>query len=447
MTRLTLAIILLSLTAAVASAPAQAQNGTLTRSFVSSAGSDSNACTITAPCASFAHAYTVIGANGIIAALDPGKYGPLSITGPVTVNGNGWAAITGPAQGNAIIVNAVSGNVILTGLEIDGAGTASNGIPFNSGDTLTITNCTLQNFGSNGVLMQPTSGTVGIFITNTNASNNRDAGISYYTPLSGSASAIGVFDHVVTNNEIDGISIYNGNSTAPSTFSISNCIASKNTLDGNSAGINIGSEVSPITVSIDHCNLFNNTSGILATTSDGGFITLSIDSSNINDNTIGVNVEGFVKALLGRSVVTSNTQNSIYNTTSPNAFYTYQNNQINLNGTSNEVGGSALTRAAISINIAPAEAKWPNSARRACRWGTPANENRNRAGSSAVMIPIWQSDLRRLGHIEFCLFARRCFTRCSRQRSRDNCVQFGDANERSNIARRGRRKYRTVSIF
>src|SRR5580704_10074596 len=98
---------LLSVVTIFASAPAQAQNGTLTRSFVSSAGSDSNACTIAAPCASFAQAYTKISANGIIAALDPGKYGPITITGPVTINGNGWAAITGTADGNGIIINAV----------------------------------------------------------------------------------------------------------------------------------------------------------------------------------------------------------------------------------------------------------------------------------------------------------------------------------------------------
>src|SRR5271155_2738436 len=119
---------LLSAIAIVASTPAQAQNGTLTRSFVSSAGLDSNACTIAAPCASFAQAYTKIGANGIIAALDPGKYGPIAITGPVTVNGNGWAAITAPASGSGITIAAGSGNVTLTGLEIDGAGSGYNGI-------------------------------------------------------------------------------------------------------------------------------------------------------------------------------------------------------------------------------------------------------------------------------------------------------------------------------
>src|SRR5580700_6017658 len=95
---------LLSVSAIVASAPAQAQNGSLTRSFVSSSGVDTNTCTIAAPCASFAQAYTKVGANGIVAALDPGKYGPIAITGPVTINGNGWAAITAPAAGNGITI-------------------------------------------------------------------------------------------------------------------------------------------------------------------------------------------------------------------------------------------------------------------------------------------------------------------------------------------------------
>src|ERR1700728_3001089 len=136
----------LALAAAIPAAPAHAQNGNLTRSFVSSAGNDSNPCTITEPCATFAQAYTVIGANGIIAALDPGKYGAIAITGPVTINGNGWAAITAPAASAGITIAAGSGNVTLTGLEIDGAGAAHDGIVFNSGGNLVVKDCALQDF-------------------------------------------------------------------------------------------------------------------------------------------------------------------------------------------------------------------------------------------------------------------------------------------------------------
>ena len=56
---------------------------------------------------------------------------------------------------------------------------------------------------------------------------------------------------------------------------------------------------------------------------------------------IGISQHGSSpKVLLGRSVITSNFSNSINNQSS--TFFTYQNNQINLNGNSNTVGGNAL---------------------------------------------------------------------------------------------------------
>src|SRR5216683_1097643 len=127
-TRIVLPLTLLTATFALA-LPAQAS---LTRTFVSAAGSDANPCTITQPCATFAHAYSLTAASGIVAALDPGKYGPLTITGAITITAGG------------------SDNVALIGLEIDGAGAGYNGIVLNSAGSLTVTNCTLQNFAYDG---------------------------------------------------------------------------------------------------------------------------------------------------------------------------------------------------------------------------------------------------------------------------------------------------------
>jgi hypothetical protein len=144
-----------SLAAVLPAIPAQATS--LTRTFVSSAGSDSNPCSITQPCATFARAYSLTTASGIIAALDPGKYGPVTITGPVTINGYGWAAITGPASGNAITINANSSDKIsLIGLEIDGANAVNSiGIELNSGGSLTVRDSAIQNFTRYGILFQP----------------------------------------------------------------------------------------------------------------------------------------------------------------------------------------------------------------------------------------------------------------------------------------------------
>jgi hypothetical protein len=312
-TRIVLPLTLLTTTLALA-LPAQAS---LTRTFVSAAGSDSNPCTITAPCATFAHAYSLTAASGIIAALDPGKYGPLTITGAITVNGNGWAAITTPAAGIGITINAgASDNVALIGLEIDGAGAGYNGIVLNSAGSLTVTNCTLQNFVStgdpttgNGILMQQTTATLAFTITNTTASHNGSAGIFFF-PASSSPSVTGVIDHVVADANHTGIIVEPAFATGGSVVvTISDSIASSNSVDGISAGA--GSAT--LKVSIDNVSLSGNQEGI---------------SAGIPAN-----------VLLGRSVITGNTV-GVANATS-NTFGSYRDNRINLNGT--DVGGGMNT--------------------------------------------------------------------------------------------------------
>jgi hypothetical protein len=308
MTRSIFVAATLALAAVLPAVPAQAAS--LTRTFVSSAGHDSNPCTITQPCATFAVAYAATAANGIIAALDPGKYGPLTITGPVTVNGYGWAAITGPAAGNAITINAVSGNVTLTGLEIDGAGAAYHGIVFNSGSSLTVTNCVVQNFvlnggqAGNGILMQPTSGLLDFTITNTTVANNEGNGVVYQPP-SGSPSANGVIDHVVANANNFGISVDTILASGGMiVVTISNTIASNNVGGG----------------------------GIFVQGTTAAPAQVSIDNVGASGNNIGIKANNPANVLLNRSVITGNTT-GLYNDTVPNTFYTYGNNLIDLNTT------------------------------------------------------------------------------------------------------------------
>jgi hypothetical protein len=230
----------LAFAATLPSVQAQAQNGSLTRSFVSSTGVDTNACTIAAPCATFAHAYTAIGANGIIAALDPGKYGPITITGPVTVNGNGWAAITAPANNNGITVNIPggTGNVYLTGLEIDGAGAAYNGIVLYSGSSLTVIDCVLKDFITsggngaygNGIFVQPNSSTTAVLIKNTTVLNSGNAGI-YLTP-SGSAAVYATLDQVTTDFNNYGMFLDASDTNQFLTATVTNSQATYNTTRG-----------------------------------------------------------------------------------------------------------------------------------------------------------------------------------------------------------------------
>jgi hypothetical protein len=312
MRRRVLSLAILTITLSLTLPAHAAPTPLLTRTFVSSAGLDSNPCTITQPCATFAHAYTLTAANGIVAALDPGKYGPLAITGPITINGNGWAAVTAPAAGNGFTINAVSGNVTLIGLEIDGAGAAYNGIHFNSGSSLTVTNCVLQNFvqdggpninTGNGILLAPTSGTVNFAITNTTVSNNAFVGV-YYLPPSGSPTAHGIIDRVTATANQSGISVYTGSASGGTTSVVlSNSIASNN----SGSGVSVGNGSAPVVLSIYNVTIGGN----------GGYGILAI---------------GTAKVLLGHSVLKGNQSSGIFNLTSPNTFYSYRTNQINLNG-------------------------------------------------------------------------------------------------------------------
>jgi hypothetical protein len=301
--------------------------GSLTRTFVSSAGVDSNPCTVTAPCASFAAAYAAVQVNGIVAALDPGKYGPLTITAGVTINGNGWSAITAPASGTGITINASTANVALIGLEIDGAGAGYNGIMVNSAGGLTVTNCTLQNFvinGSdtttgNGILMQPSSGTLNFTITGTTASNNNYAGV-YYFPAGGSPNANGVIDHVVANADTNGIIINTANTSGGTTVvAVSNSIASN-----------------------------NSSGGVVDQNSASSTIKMSVDNVTASGNVVGINANGInaggasASMLLGRSVIVGNSDYGVLNTTTPGTLYTYQDNRINLNGIT-DIQGTPLS--------------------------------------------------------------------------------------------------------
>src|SRR5262245_38368222 len=70
------------LTVAVA-APAGAQ---ATRTWVSATGDDANPCSRTAPCRTLTGSIPKTAAGGEINAIDPGSYGPVTITKAITID-------------------------------------------------------------------------------------------------------------------------------------------------------------------------------------------------------------------------------------------------------------------------------------------------------------------------------------------------------------------------
>ena len=96
-----LAAVALMFAAALPTTPAQAQNN---RSFVSAqSGLDTNPCTRTSPCRTFAHALTQTNAGGEINTLDPGGYGSVTIDRAISiVSGLGDAGVLVPSGGTGL---------------------------------------------------------------------------------------------------------------------------------------------------------------------------------------------------------------------------------------------------------------------------------------------------------------------------------------------------------
>src|SRR6266571_7111392 len=157
---------------------ASAQAG-LVRTCVSMAkGNDANAssqCHCSTPCRTFATAAANTLADGEITVLDPGDYGGVVITRSISINNDsgGEASITVPGGTTGIIVNGNSGAYVnLRGLTIQGVGFGTTrGLTFNSGFSLTMTNCVVRNHTGNAIEFRP-NGNSNLSVLNTLAADN-----------------------------------------------------------------------------------------------------------------------------------------------------------------------------------------------------------------------------------------------------------------------------------
>jgi hypothetical protein len=295
----------LSVGALVFSLPVHAAG--LTRTFVSSTGVDTNPCTTAAPCASFAVAYAAVAPNGIVAALDPGKYGSLNIMGPVTIDGNGWAAITAPVGGNGVSVNAgPTDNVILRGLTIDGANAAAvSGIVFNRGGSLTVTGCVVRNIGG---------GDDGLDAFNTGSS----------------AMALTVSDSAFINNAGNGIFLLRQGSGALA-VSITRTEVSGNGFDGIDADGSAGTGALALTVAVSDSVLANNVNaGIGADSINTATTSVAVTATQLAGNAIGVAASDNATVWLAQSTVANNATG--YSAPSSGIINSYGDNYFANNG-------------------------------------------------------------------------------------------------------------------
>jgi len=110
------------------------------RTYVSAAGGTdlSSTCSSSAPCRTFAVAFSRTSTGGTIVARDPGEYGRIDFDRAVGVEGNGFAIATTDAfAGNPVTLQPPPGSRLsLRGLVVDGLGRAYTGVRIRGGDVL-----------------------------------------------------------------------------------------------------------------------------------------------------------------------------------------------------------------------------------------------------------------------------------------------------------------------
>ena len=220
----------LALASTLSTAPAQAQ---ATRTFVSPTGNDAAACSLAAPCRTFAAAYALTIAGGEIAVLGTAGYGTLTINKAISiVNGGGFeAGIAVPSGGTGIIINALTNDAVsLRGLTIDGAGVGAIGIQFNSGVSLTVENCVIRHMTSDGIDFFP-SVTSHLFVSNSLVADNVTNGIFVQPAQPNLVTA--VLNRIEANNNATGIVVSGlGAGSSSVTATVSDSVAAGNSSRG-----------------------------------------------------------------------------------------------------------------------------------------------------------------------------------------------------------------------
>ncbi|SRR5579883_309390 len=295
---------LLTLFVGLSSASAHAQ---ASRTFVSSQGSDSNACSRAAPCRTFAGAIAKTSSGGEIDVLDSAGYGAFNIDRAISIvnEGGSVAGVQAAAGATAITINAgASDAVYLSGLTIEGAGAGGDGVQFHTGASLTLVNSVIRHFVGDGVDITPSSAPMTFDIADTRVSDNGGVGV-FIVPQGSASGAKGNITRVAADNNQYGVYIDGENAMIPVIATIADSTIANN----KGAGLALTSS-------------FNGTIGTTA--------NAILRNSTLSNNAIGFSVSAFYCfLLLNHSSFVANTNlASIPQPSGPPGGYS----QVNTNG-------------------------------------------------------------------------------------------------------------------
>ena len=235
------------LIALVQVAPAQAQ---ATRTWVSGVGDDVNPCSRTAPCKTFPGAISKTATSGEINCLDSAGFGAVNITKSITIRCKGVIGGILAAGTTGIIVNNAAAEVVLDGLDINGAGTGTTGIRVLTASKVWIMNTNIHGFLNNGVNVEATNSHV--FIDDSYIINNGNtAGTFGGVNIAGSGNIVNLRNTQVLTNG-------NGATGFALNASVASAIASIQTTVLNDSANGISKAVGATVVCIGPSNVISS---------------------------------------------------------------------------------------------------------------------------------------------------------------------------------------------
>jgi hypothetical protein len=258
----------------LAGTPAYAQ---ATRTWVSGVGDDANPCSRTAPCKTFAGAISKTAVGGEINVLDPGGFGAVTITKAITISSQCTEAGVLVSGTNGIIVQVpnATDTVILRGLDIEGLGTGLTGVLVNTGGNVTVENCTIDNFTTNGIGFTPTVANSQLHVSNTIIRNSGNFGLNTGQAIfiSPSGAATATIDHVRMDRNVAGLRATGGT------------VAATDSIAANNANGGFTGASSPAILTVERSLATHNGTGVTCNT--GAVVRLGNNSIVDNGAAVG----------------------------------------------------------------------------------------------------------------------------------------------------------------
>lgn len=266
-----------------------------TRTWVSGVGDDAFPGSRTAPCKTFAGAYSKTSTGGEINCLDSAGFGAITIGKSLTIDGTSNLASILATGTTGIIINGAGIDVTIRDVAINGATGGITGIRIVAAARVVIQNCVIFGFTGGvaiGINDQRTTGGK-LFITDTTVRNNGQSGVVVFPSSGSTAIQASLYNVRLVGNGNAGLAASNG-----SRVTISQSFVSGNTNFGLYA--NSGSGTSELNA--ENCLVAANGQGVFA---DAGS-TVRISNLHVTNNTTGLGGGG-VFATYGNNRIAGNT--------------------------------------------------------------------------------------------------------------------------------------------